>query len=288
MDLSIITLTNNERGLLKYFLRSLAEHPPKHSFEVIVVDNGSSDGSKKLLQELTAATRNSLLPQPLPLKVIYHDKNYGYVKGNNAGLKQAQGKYVVLFNVDIFLFDNSIDQLYDYLEANPQVGLVAPHLLNPDHTVQNSVFKFPNLLIPPYRRTILGKTPWGKKALAKYNLLQPNSIKPYPVDWTMSSAVMIRKSCLEKIGLIDERFFLYFQEIDLCRRLWENGFAVMIYPLAKFIHLHRRESADSFGLLSLKQRYTRIHIIDWLKYLGKYGKTVKPTSQFYRQNINPN
>lgn len=282
MEISIIIICSNERGLLKYCLRSLAEFSPTVPYEIIIVENASHDGSQQLLKKLTADHRD-LLTQQLPLKVIYNRKSKGYTVNNNLGLKQASGKYVVLLNADIFFVDHALDKMYRYLEDHPTVGLLAPRLLNPDWTTQVNIHKFPTLLIPPYRRTLLGKTPWGKKSLDDYDLINEGVNQPYLIDWAITSAVMIRKKSLEQIGLLDERFFLYFPDVDLCRRLWQNNWPVAYLPTAALVHLHRRESAEILGLRSLFKFATRIHIIDWVKYLFKYHLTARPSSALYQQ-----
>ncbi|HEX9664315.1 MAG TPA: hypothetical protein VGA49_00685, partial [Patescibacteria group bacterium] len=137
-------------------------------------------------------------------------------------------------------------------------------------TVQQSCLNFPSLLTPIYSRTILGRFGRGKKILADYRMQQFDHNQTREVDWVISSCMLIRKDFLDKHGLLDERFFVYFSDVDLCRRCWQNNYQVAYFCDTNIIHYYHRESAENQGLKVFFSPITRIHIKDWLKYLIKY------------------
>ena len=97
-----------------------------------------------------------------------------------------------------------------------------------------------------------------------------------PVDWIFAASLIVRQAAIQQVGLLDERFFLYFADVDWCRQFWQKGWQVYYFPDAQIIHYHNRESAENSGALSLLNKKTRIHIKDWVKYLRKYG--LRPTN----------
>jgi hypothetical protein len=288
---SIIIVNTNTRGLLKYCLRNLAANLPQTPIEVIIFDNGSHDGTAEMLEKEISRFKSiaQAAGRIIEVKVIYYGKNNGYAVGNNRAIAQAAtGEYYLLYNTDIYLLPGSIDLMVEYLQQNPRVGVLAPQLLNPDRSRQHSIMRFPSLMMPSYRRTFLGKTIFGQRHLAEYQLNNLNLDKTQAIDWAISAAIMVRKAAWQAANGLDERFFVYLSDVDLSRKLWNLGWSTYYLPAAQMIHLHRRESADLIGFKSLKNRMTRIHIIDWFKYILKYRLTRWPTSDFYRQQQNKN
>lgn len=263
MDLSIVILNYNQKNFLKVCLNGILKVQPKINYEIIVVDNASTDGSRKMLAGFKIKDSK--------LKIIFNKKNLGFGSGCNVGIKESKGKYILLLNPDIAVLDNSIEKLIKYLEENKKVGIVGPQLLNPDKTIQKSCYRYPNWYIPILRRTFLAKFPWAKKELEKYLMFGFNHQEKKEVDWILGAALMLRKEMLKKIGLFDKKFFLYFEDIDLCRRANQANWKIVYYPESQMFHYHQRESAK-FGIFSIFSRYTRIHISSAIKYFLKWKK----------------
>jgi GT2 family glycosyltransferase len=260
MTLSIIYINYNTRGLLKQSLKHLFYINPAVDFEVIVVDNHSTDGSTEMVREK--------FPQ---VRLIESMDNYGYAAGVNLGIAEATGNYVAVFNPDIFINKGSIEAAVNYLDNNPDAGLVGPKLVNADGSLQYSCYAFPNFYTPLLRRTFLGKTLFGKKGLDRYLMKNFDHAESCEVDWLLGGALFARVSALKKVGLLDERFFLYFEDTDLARKLKASGYRIIYLPSAKIVHLHRRESADTSLIKSLIfKKATRIHIASAIKYFWKY------------------
>ncbi|OGY43200.1 MAG: hypothetical protein A3B89_00920 [Candidatus Buchananbacteria bacterium RIFCSPHIGHO2_02_FULL_40_13] len=257
MEISIIINNYKTKGLLKQCLRGIYLYPPSVEYEIIVVDNNSGDGS--------AAMIKAKFPQ---VKLIEAPKNLGHHKGNNLGLKNSQGKYALILNTDIALLDDSLDKIYRFMEDHSQVALVGPKLKNPDGSIQMSCMRFPNKLVPIYRRTFLGNFPFAKKEIDYYLMKDFDHLSTRPVDWILGACVMVRRSVIDEVGLMDEDLFLYFGDIAWCRKFWQAGYKVYYFAAANIVHYHKRESAQS-GIFSL---VFWIHIIDWLKYLKKYSR----------------
>ena len=269
MDLSFVVLNYNTKNFLRQYLKGLSDLNLDLNYEVIVVDNASKDDSVQAIQE--EFIKNDKYKN-LNLKLVISDKNTGHSIGNNLGIKQAKGKYVMISNTDIiYMNKNDLSKMIDYMDKNQKIGLLGPKLKNPDNTVQDNCLRFYKPLSIFYRRTPFGRTRKGKLDLERFSMHDFDHNSILEVDWFMGAQILIRKSILDKIGCFDERFFLYFSDTDLCKRIWQAGYTVIYYPFVDIIHYHKRESAKSVNLKDIFGYVTRIHVKDWLKYLKKYG-----------------
>lgn len=262
--LSIIILNYNQKNLLKNCLKSLKEANLRLAYEIIITDNNSNDGSKEFLSQFRT--------QGLKFKVVFNDKNLGYARANNQAIKLSQGEYVLILNPDVIVLPGSVEKLVEFLERDRQAGAVGPQLLNPDKSIQYSCYRFPRLITPAVRRTFLGKLLVFKKELSRYLMLDFDHQQIREVNWLIGACLMVRKEVLEKVGFFDERYFLYFEDVDLAKKIWQAGFKVIYNPRVKMIHFHRRLSADSSAFVSLFSKVTWIHIISALKYFWKWRK----------------
>lgn len=269
MDLSIIILNYKAKGLTKQCLKSLQLLNPKIKYEIIVVDNASHDGTAEMVREE--------FPE---IKLIESMVNCGYAAGNNLGIRKATGKYLMILNPDVSIMNNSIDVLYRFMEDHPSVGLAGPKLINPDGTTQTSCRTFPSwqtLLL--YRRTPLGRLPGPRRKLHRHLMLDFDHRQNKTVDWMIGACFFVRASALSKVGLLDERFFLYLEDIDWCRRFWQEGYQVYYVAEAEMIHYHQRFSAENPGIKGIFSYATRIHITSAIKYFTKYYGTKVPITK---------
>lgn len=270
MDLSIVILNYKTRGLLKQCLKGLRLNHIPFSYEVIVVDNNSHDG--------TAAMMRSEFPD---VTLIASSVNGGFAAGMNLGIRQSSGRYVLLLNPDIAVLSNAIAEMYDFLERHPRVGLAGPKLVNPDGTIQTSCRKFPTFWTILFRRSPLGKLPFAHRRLRAFLMLDWDHRDNRPVDWLLGACLMVRRTAMESVGLLDERFFLYFEDVDWCRRFWDAGYEVYYLGAAsEIVHYHRRLSAESPGLKGIFSYATRLHIVSGLKYFTKYSGSSLPVRTY--------
>lgn len=189
-------------------------------FEIILVDNNSTDGSWESFRELK-------IPN---LVLVRNKENLGFSKGVNVGIRKARGEYILLLNSDVKVKKGSILALVDFAKKTPDAGVVAPKLILGNGEVQKSVFHFPTIW-GAFKEYIL-------KIKNSYGPYLPKSEKPQAVDVVVGAAFLIKREVLEKVGLFDERYFMYFEDIDYCRRVWRAGYKVYYLPAVSMIHYH--------------------------------------------------
>lgn len=255
MDISIIIVNYKSREKTAKCLESLfASDFSGLQHEIIVVDNASGD-DLKVFQ----------IKHP-ELKIIYSQNNLGMGGGNNLGLKQARGEFILILNPDTEVYPDAIKILHNYLVNHPDVYIAGPKLLNSDKTLQLSCSQFPKIYTPILRRTFLGD--YFKKSRDSFMMTDFDHEEIREVDWLMGSCLMIRAHEWEGF---DERFFMYFEDIDVCRRAWRFEKKVIYNPQAVVIHDHARESAKNpWYIAPFSDKLTREHIKSWIKYFWKW------------------
>jgi N-acetylglucosaminyl-diphospho-decaprenol L-rhamnosyltransferase len=268
MDVSLIILNYKTKDLLQQCLEEIvSSHWALHT-EVVVVDNDSRDGSLEMIRERFPTVR-----------AIASGTNVGFAAGMNLAFKEARGRYFLILNPDVSRFGNAVPTLCAYMERHPKVGLAAPRLVYPDGREQISCYRFPTVWIPLLRRTPLGHLPWAQEVLGQYVMRDFSRKDNLPVGWVIGACMLIRRSALEEVGAFDERFFLYFEDVDLCRRLWQAGWEVHYVADAEVVHRHQRLSAEDPGIRGMLSHPTRAHIESAVKYFAKYlGAPVPPHS----------
>ncbi len=177
----------------------------------------------------------------------------------------------------------------DFIKSNPDVGLVGPQLINFDNTVQPSSFRFYTLPMILYRRTFLAKFSFAKRKLDWFLMKKERQKnEPFDCDWLMGSAMLTTAEAVKKVGKMDEKYFMYFEDVDWCRRFWEKGLRVVHYPLAQVFHYHGKQSLRYKNPLweVFFNKYTRFHIKSALRYFWKFKGKRNPRKVFYEKNKN--
>lgn len=260
MDISIIIVNYKSKDFTLNCLRSIKNADWSGlAYEIIVVDNYSGDLSGNDLKQFGE------------IKFIMNGRNIGLGAANNKGARLAQGKYIVIMNPDTLAGQDVFIKLFIYMESQPRVGAVGPKQFNLNQTIQDSCFRWPSILTPLFRRTPLAKTAAGKKDLDRFLYKDYNKDRVKEVDWLLGSFLFCRASAFRQIGLYDERFFLYFEDTDLCRRFWQSGWRVVYNPEAAIIHNHARQSARTSWHEFYRNKAAWRHLASWLKYLWKWG-----------------
>jgi len=272
LDLSIVIVNYNNRGLLRQCLKSLFSNLKSTllTYKVILIDNKSLDASVDMVREEFPSVR--LIPL---------EKNIGYARGVNAGIKSIECKYYLILNMDTTIVqEKAIEKMVEFMNSNRKVGLAGPKLINPNGTVQVSTCLFPKFMYPIYRRTFLKKFPNAKKSIHKYLMFDWDHNESITVDWVLGTGMIVRNEAIKQVGLMDERFFMYFEDVDWCRRFWENQWQVYYMHDIQIVHYHSRGSAKKSGLPSIfLNKLTRVHIISWLKYFIKYWGKENPNEK---------
>jgi hypothetical protein len=266
MELSIIILNYKQKDLVRELLANINNLSLPFEYEIIVIDNGTYDGVGGVVKNNSKVT------------FIQNKTNDGFAAGNNIGIRVASGKYIMICNPDLAIFSDAFQILHQYMETHPEVGLAGPRLINADKSLQYSCTGFPDWRLPFYRRTFLGKTKMGRRWLDDYLMKDVNHAHNFYVPVLFGACLIIRHSVLEQVGLLDERYFMYLEDLDWSRRFWENDFKVAYVGEAEVIHLHKRESAQNSFLKAIFNRSARYHISSFIKYLKKFkGKALPET-----------
>jgi GT2 family glycosyltransferase len=232
-DCSIIIVNWNVRDLLRRCLASLpGAAGPDVRYEVIVVDNASHDGSVAMVQAEFPAVR--LLANPT---------NRGFSGGNNDGIRLAQGRTLLLLNPDTEMQPGSLAALLATLDAAPQVGMVGPRLLNPDGSVQPSRRRFPTLATAWLESTPLQPHLPNHPLLRRYYVADQPDDQAQDVDWITGACMLVRRDVIRQVGGFDEGYFMYSEELDVCRRIKAAGWRIVYQPAAVVVH-HESRSAD--------------------------------------------
>jgi len=274
-QLSIIIVTHNAKDFLRNCLKSVFEKIKNLSFEVLVVDNASSDGTFEMLK--------NEFPQ---VKVIFSKENLGFAKANNLAIKEAKGKYIFLLNPDTILLDENFERLIDFAQKNPDVGAIGPKVLNSDFTIQHQCKRgFPTPWNIFCYLSGLAKIFPKSKIFAGYLLTYLDTEKIQEVDSLSGCAMVVKREVIEKVGMMDEDYYLYGDDLDWCYRIKSAGWKVVYFPETKIIHYggkggtgkkpyfniyHFYRSAFIFYRKHPAKKY--FFLINWLVYLGIFSR----------------
>lgn len=225
-DLSIIIVNWNTRDLLAECLGSVFKHlRDQFSYEVIVIDNASVDGSTEMVEEK--------FPQA---RLIKNDNNAGFVKANNQGAKIANGRYLLLLNSDTVLLDGEMWKIIEYMDANQDVAVTTGRVLNPDMSFQRPFKRFPHWIGLMWRNTIRlvkGLKTWFHR---RYLLEDLNEMERHDVDWVTGAYLFVRRDVLDNNRVFDEDIYMWFEDTLLCYSLRKAGYRVVYLPYAPIIH----------------------------------------------------
>lgn len=273
-DVSVVIVNYNTRDLLDQCLRSVFEQSPALALEVIVVDNASADESCRMVREKH--------PQ---VHLIANAQNAGIAKGNNQGMRAASGRYVLLLNPDTVIEDRSIERLAQFLEMHPRVGACGGRLFYPNGDYQRSAHPLPTAISGLYEYSALfTRVPLLARLLAPGWIDRPDETRA--IGYSSTACLLVSRACLNAAGLMDEDFFLYGDDVDWCRRMWEAGWPVYYLAESRIIHYEGGSQGHQFGRRLREMRgelqylrkwhgsaYTRLYqTIVWLCSLYRYLK----------------
>lgn len=241
MDVSILIVAWNVRDLLAQCLRSVYTETKGIDFEVIYVDNGSADGSVEMVRKE--------FPQA---RIIANPDNKGFIKANNQAIEVATGRYVLLLNSDTVVLDNAIAKAVQFADSRPRAAVVGCRVLNPDRTLQDSCFRFYStlnmLLDVTWLSRAFPKSPFfGRKIYGGWDY---NSERE--VDVVVGCFSLVRMTAIKQVGVMDERFFVYGDDIDWCRRFVKAGWKVLFTPSAQIVHYGGQTTKKESGRFSLQ------------------------------------
>jgi len=231
-DITVIIVNWKVRHLVEQCLDSILANKEDFNIEIIVVDNDSSDGISEMI----------MIQYPF-VKMIALSSNQGFAKANNLGIKRAKGEFIFLLNPDTKVTKNFFSSSINYLKKNTDIGILGPHILNSDGSLQHSVRRSPDLISQILILLKLKNVLVNNKYLNKYLFKDFDYSKEQIVEQIMGAAMIIRYSLIKKLGLLDESFFLWFEEVDYCKRAKDKDIRIKYLPEAKIIHY----GGSSFG-----------------------------------------
>jgi N-acetylglucosaminyl-diphospho-decaprenol L-rhamnosyltransferase len=246
-DLSVSIVNTGSRELLLACLATLT----REAAEIVVLDNASEDGSAGAVRERFPEVR-----------VIAQEFRAGFGANHNTVIRATEGRYVYVLNEDTTSDDWAFERLVAYLDANPRVAALGPRLVYPNGRLQDSAWRFPTPLVSTL----------GLLTVGKLGVKQSGGERPHAVDWVMGAALVLRREALDEVGLFDEEFFLYSEEVDLQFRLREAGWEVHYFPGATVVH-HESQFSAEIPERRINEMWRSRHRY-WHKHHGTFGARV--------------
>jgi len=254
--LSIILVNWNTRGYLERCLESIFASDLPES-EVIVVDNDSHDRSTKMVEED--------FPSVIQIK---NPSNRGFAKACNQGISQSRGNYLAFLNTDILIFKDTFSEILRFMDSHIEVSMVGPKILSPDGTIQRSFMRFPNLRNTFFRAFALDKLFNKSKIFGEYLMTYFTSTEPAEIDILNGCFWVVRREAVANVGPLDERFFIYSEDKDWCKRFWDKGLKIIYLPSSSAIHFEGGSS--SLDSLRFNREMLISNIKYWNKHFGKF------------------
>jgi GT2 family glycosyltransferase len=256
VQISIVIVTYNSSRDIKRAIESIYNFINGICFEVIVIDNNSNDNTLSVINSLG-----------LDIVLIRNTVNVGFAKANNQGFRLASGKFILIFNPDLALTENTrITDLLSKLSFDLEIGLIAPKLYFDNGVIQESARGFPNPIAQLIRLLKMDRLFKSNKFYKKYLINLANFNDDHYVDWVIGAFMLIRREVLFEVGLFDERYQMYMEDADLCMQLRNKGYKICYSSRFSALHSYKRESSKS-----IFSKLKWIHILSSLKFYAKYS-----------------
>lgn len=262
IDITVSIVNWNTRDELRTCLESVLPQEGVR-LEVIVVDNASTDGSPEMVRAEFGER----------VTLMANSANLGFGAGHNQVIRASSGRYVLLFNPDCrMLTPDVLSKMLGYVDSQPQVGILGPKVLNRDGSLQFSARRFPPMLAAIFRHTILGRLFPKNRFVREYMMTDWAHDEVTDVDWLSGAALLARREMIDQIGLLDERFFMYCEDIDWCRRAHRAGWRVVYFPMASVTH--RIGAASDQNPVAMIRQHHRSMLRYFLKWEGRSVKVL--------------
>jgi len=248
MEISIIIVSWNTKEYLERCLASIYSSENNVEFEIIVVDNNSTDDS--------AAMVKTEFPD---VKVVVNSENYGFAKANNIGFNESSGDYLLFLNSDCEVKEKSISKMLDNLREHEEVGMIGPALQYPDGRFQFSTGRFPSFFTEVYDNLLLSKIPLLSVIFRdKYDKKKYNEARE--IDWLSGACLLVRREAFAEAGKFDDRFFMYMEDIDLAKKLKNSGWKIIYFPKTLIVHHQGKSSENNLKkIISIKNRSQHLY-----------------------------
>jgi GT2 family glycosyltransferase len=288
MKISVVIVSWNTKSFLLQCLDSIQRQYPADELEVLVVDNASSDGSPEAVRANYPT-----------VKLICNEGNDGFAKGNNIGIRASTGDYLFLINSDVVVSNGCFESLVRHMDTHPEIGMLGPKILGVDNKIQRNCMGFPSLWNTLCRAVALDSLFPRSRLFGSHFLTFWNFDDTRPVDVINGCFWVLRRSAVDEVGLLDERFFMYAEDVDWCKRFTQKGWQVVFFAEAEALHYggassanapikfdiemqranyqywtkhHSRVEANAFLLITLLQHSVRI-LAEIVAYPLRHGST---------------
>ncbi|MBS1518181.1 MAG: glycosyltransferase family 2 protein [Bacteroidetes bacterium] len=260
--LSVIIVTWNSGDEITRCIDSIKENFPESGLEIIVIDNNSSDNTLEFLKGTESRDSNCL-------HLIVNKENIGYTKACNQGIEISKGDYILLLNPDTEILDGALEKLISELNSSGKTGAAAPKLLNDDGSIQKSCRTFPGYSDMFFELTLLSRIFPESRTFSRWKMNYFDHDSRREVDQPMAAALMVKRKVMETAGGFDERFIMFFNDVDLCRKIHDSGFKIIFCPEAVIRH------SKGVSIYKDRERMIRIWNKDCSEYFRKYhGNTM--------------
>jgi len=257
-ELSIVIVTWNSGDEIRDCLNSIIDTSADLNYEIVIVDNDSKDNTVSLIREIAEEKFHRI-------SLIVNKTNTGYTKASNQGMLSSKGKNVLLLNPDTKVEKNSIKALIEKLKESSKTGAVAPQLLNPDDSIQRSCRKFPAIWDMFCEFSLLSSIFPDSKIFSRWKMNYFNHDEECVVNQPMAAALMIKKEVLIRVGNFDERYKMFFNDVDLCKQISDSGYNIIFYPKSKIIH------EKGVSIYKDREKMIRVWNEDCLSFFRKYN-----------------
>lgn len=254
VDVSIVIVVYRTPEHLQRALDALAAAAPALRWECLVIDNDPRHGD----------CRGVASGRP-GVRYVPNERNVGFGRACNQGMRMARGRYLFLHNPDLEVRPGSLEALVELADREPDAGLIAPRLHYADGRLQESCRTFYTVRIFLLRRTLLGRLFPGSSAIRRHLMLDWDHESTREIDWAIGAALLVRREAVDDVGMMDERFFMYFEDVDWCYRMHQRGWRVFYHPVSRMVHHWRRESARRPG------RGLWVHLGSTFRYYEKWS-----------------
>lgn len=225
-DLSVVIVNWNTKGLLRKCLKSVYAQAATMTFEVFVVDNGSADGSADMVETEFPEAR-----------LVRNIENVGFAKANNQAIKLTKGRYILLLNTDTVLLDGSLQTMVRSMDQHPDAGAAGCKLVNEQGALEYSCRSFPRPKVAFFLNHPWASAPLGDRWFRDYLLLDWDHKTVRSVDFVTGACLIVRRECIQEVGLLDEDFFMMVEDVDWCYRIRKEGWEIYYVPSAQVIHI---------------------------------------------------
>jgi GT2 family glycosyltransferase len=259
VKLSIVILCWNDQKVIVDCLRSIYSGTHSIEFEVIVSDNGSTDGSPDFIR--------AMFPQ---VRVIENNANLRFSKGNNVGIQASMGEYILILNPDTLIHEGSLDRWIEFADGHTEAGGFGCRVLNPDGSYQSSARPFPTIWRGWLGALRLGILGYVSDVFTSEEYIQWKGDTERLIDWHSGCCLMVRADLLKRLGGFDEQFQYYYEDVDLCHRIWDAGYPIVFTPEVTITHLGGQSTTERFPIaFELDKHRNRYRY--FYKYFGRRG-----------------